>query len=62
MHSNKFWIGNALLAVSLVMLIFLGGLWELLGSWAMVLWMGLVGVGMYLITHDKGAAGGRMPD
>jgi hypothetical protein len=60
-HSSTFWIGNALLAVSLVMLIFLGALWELMGSLAMVIWMGFAGVGMYLITRDKGPAS-NMPD
>ena len=60
-HTPHFWLGNALLGVSLVMLIFLGGLWEALGVWAMVLWMGLAGTGMYLITKDKGPTS-NMPD
>lgn len=60
-HTTSFWLGNALLGVSLLMLIFLGSLWESLGSWAMVLWMGLAGAGMYLVTKDKGPSS-NMPD
>jgi len=60
-HTSNFWIGNSLLGLSLVMLIFLGSLWENLGVWAMVLWMGLAGTGMYLVTKDKGPAS-NMPD
>ncbi len=57
----SFWVGNSLLALALAMLFFLGPLSELLGAWAMVLWMGLAGVGMYLITKDKGPSS-NMPD
>ena len=53
-HSPGFWFGNILLGLSLVMLIFLGPLWEIMGSWAMGLWMLLAGAGFYLITRDKG--------
>ncbi|MEW6677635.1 MAG: hypothetical protein AB1421_06920 [Pseudomonadota bacterium] len=60
-HPSSFWIGNVLLGLSLVMLIFLGTLWELMGSLAMVIWMGFAGVGMYLITRDKGPSS-NMPD
>jgi len=60
-HTTSFWLGNALLGVSLLMLIFLGSLWESLGVWTMVLWMGLAGTGMYLVTKDKGPAS-NMPD
>jgi hypothetical protein len=60
-HPPSFWLGNALLGLSLVMLIFLGGLWETLGVWAMALWMGLAGFGMYFVTRDKGP-GSNMPD
>lgn len=58
---SNFWIGNTLLGISLVMLIFLGQLWEALGVWAMVLWMALAGFGMYFVTKDKGP-GSNMPD
>lgn len=45
-----FWIGNGLLALALAILFFLGPLSEMLGAWTLILWMGLAGVGMYLIT------------
>jgi hypothetical protein len=58
-HPPSFWLGNALLALSLVLLMFLGRLWEMMGPLAMALWMLLAGVGMYLVTRDKGP---RLPD
>jgi hypothetical protein len=60
-HGPEFWIGNALLGLSLIMLIFLGALWEALGVWAMMLWMVLAGAGMYFVTRDKGP-GSNLPD
>jgi hypothetical protein len=60
-HGRDFWIGNALLGVSLVLLIFLGSLWEALGAGAMVLWMAVAGAGMYFVTRDKGP-GSNLPD
>jgi purine-cytosine permease-like protein len=60
-HGSSFWLGNVLLGVSLVMLIFLGSLWEAIGALAMVLWMVLAGVGMYLVTRDKGPTS-KLPD
>ena len=54
-----FWIGNGLLGLSLVALLFMGSLWEYLGSGAMMLWMVMAGVGMYLVTRDGGS---NMPD
>jgi hypothetical protein len=56
-----FWVGNGLLGLALAMLFFLGPLSELIGVWAIVLWMGLAGVGMYLITRDKGPTS-NLPD
>ncbi len=56
-----FWVGNGLLGLALALLFFLGPLSELLGVWAIVLWMGLAGVGMYLITRDKGPTS-NLPD
>lgn len=52
-HSLNFWLGNGLLGLALVSLFFLNRLWELLGVWAMVLWMGLAGIGMYFLMTDK---------
>jgi len=60
-HSSNFWLGNALLGLALAMLIFLGSLWETLGIWTMVLWMGLAAAGMYLVMKDKGPSS-NMPD
>jgi hypothetical protein len=33
----------------------------MLGGWAVVVWMALAGVGMYLITKDKGPTN-NLPD
>jgi len=60
-HNATFWLGNTLLGVALMMLLFLDSLWQNLGSWAMGLWMLLAAVGMYLVTKDKGP-GTNMPD
>lgn len=57
-----FWIGNGLLGLALAMLFFFGPLAEQLGGvLAMILWMLLAGVGMYLITRDKGPSN-DLPD
>jgi hypothetical protein len=53
-HTPTFWLGNALLGLALVMLLFVDSLWARFGSWALGLWMLLAGIGMYLITRDKG--------
>lgn len=50
----QFWIGNGLLAVALLALFFMGPLSEIMGIWAMGLWMVLAGIGMYFIMQDKG--------
>lgn len=49
-HGPEFWIGNALLGLSLIMLIFLGALWEALGVWAMMLWMILAGRLVHILS------------
>ncbi|MDH5785476.1 MAG: hypothetical protein OEZ16_07705 [Chromatiales bacterium] len=49
----RFWLGNGVMAVALLMLLFMGRIWELLGVGAMVLWVLLVGVGVYLLMSDK---------
>jgi len=41
----KFWLGNAVLAVAMVMLLFMGRLWEILGNSAMALWIAVVAIG-----------------
>ncbi len=60
-QKTNFWIGNTILALSAIMLFFMGPLSELLGGWAMVLWMGFAGVGMYFVTRDKGPES-KVPD
>lgn len=51
--SIKFWIGNGVLAVALLMLLFMEYVWALLGSATMVVWILLVGVGIYFLMNDK---------
>lgn len=53
-HGPAFWLGNGLLGLALIMMFFLGALWEALGVWAMGLWMALAGAGMYFLMRDKG--------
>jgi hypothetical protein len=52
--TTKFWLGNGILAVALLLLLFMGKLWLLMGVGAMVLWTALVAVGVYLLMSDKG--------
>jgi len=49
----NFVMGNIILTVCVVMLLFMGSLWEQLGAGALVLWMVLAGVGMYFIMGEK---------
>ncbi|MDP2829199.1 MAG: hypothetical protein Q8O37_11405 [Sulfuricellaceae bacterium] len=60
-HGRRFWIGNAILALALATLFFMDELSTHLGVWAMVLWMVMVGVGVSILTSDKGGPNG-MPD
>jgi len=58
---NKyFWLGNAVLTLALVMLLFMGQLWTLLGAWAMGLWAAVAAIGTWLLMQGKG--GPREPD
>lgn len=52
-HSQNFWIGNGVLALAMLTLLFMGPISEALGIWAVVLWMVLAGVGMALVVSDK---------
>lgn len=52
-HGRNFWIGNAVLAVAMLALFFMGPLSEALGIWAAVLWMVLAAVGMSLVMSDR---------
>lgn len=51
----KFWTGNAFLAVSLAVLFFMEPISQLMGAWAMGLWILLAGIGFYLVTTDRSA-------
>ena len=56
MNENKpktFWLGNAVLTVAFIVLLGIGKLWEAFGFWAMLLWIALVGLGVYLLLSDK---------
>lgn len=52
-NTRNFWIGNAILALAMLMLFFMGPLSEALGIWAAVLWMAVAAVGMALVMSDK---------
>ena len=52
-HSRNFWLGNGILAVAMLTLLFMGTLSDALGMWAVVLWMVLAAVGMALVMSDK---------
>ena len=52
-HRRNFWIGNAVLALAMLMLLFMGPLSNALGVWAAVMWMGVAAVGMALVMSDK---------
>lgn len=52
-HGPKFWLGNGVMALALVVLLFMGTLWQSMGVWAMGLWAALAGLGGYLLMADK---------
>jgi hypothetical protein len=52
-RSRNFWVGNAVLALAMLMLFFMGPLSEALGIWAAVLWMAVAAAGMSLVMSDK---------
>lgn len=52
----NFWIGNGLLAVAMLLLLFMGAVWEQLGVTAMILWIALVIAGVYFLMKDKGSS------
>jgi hypothetical protein len=49
----RFWAGNAVLVVAVVVLLNMGALSERYGMWAVGLWMALVALGFYLIMSGK---------
>ncbi|MCA1979137.1 MAG: hypothetical protein LDL19_07850 [Thiobacillus sp.] len=50
---SRFWIGNGILVVAMLMLFYMGPLSEALGFWAAVLWMVVAAVGMGFLMSDK---------
>lgn len=52
-QSLNFWLGNGILAVALLLVLFMGSLWEVLGRGAMVIWIVLVVAGVYLLMKDN---------
>jgi hypothetical protein len=57
----RFWAGNAVLAVAVLVLLNMGGLSERFGMGAVALWMALVALGFYLIMSGKEPPG-SMPE
>ncbi|WP_018233400.1 hypothetical protein [Thioalkalivibrio thiocyanodenitrificans] len=57
-----FILGNVILGLAAVMLLFMGRLWEILGAWSLILWMAMAAGGVYLITKDKDAGPGGPPN
>ena len=57
----RFWAGNGVLVAALIVMFNMGALSERYGFWAVVLWMGLVALGFYLIMSGKEPPG-SMPE
>jgi hypothetical protein len=49
-NNNKFILGNIILGVALLMLWYMGALWEYMGAAAMGLWIAVTGLGAYLVS------------
>jgi hypothetical protein len=52
MNNNPFVLGNIILGVALVLLLFMGHAWEMMGPAAMVLWVALAATGVALLMKD----------
>ncbi|MFW5452151.1 hypothetical protein [Thioalkalivibrio sulfidiphilus] len=57
-----FILGNVILGLAAVMLLFMGHLWEMMGAWSLVLWMAMAAGGVYLIAKDKDIGPGGPPN
>lgn len=55
-RKRNFWLGNAILAIALVVLLNLESLSKAMGFGAMILWIVLVAVGATLVMSDKGGS------
>ena len=51
--SGAFWLGNLILAAALLMLLYMNTLWEMMGGFAMILWIGIVAVGVYFLMEKS---------
>lgn len=60
-QKTRFWAGNIVLVVALVILLNMGALSERYGMSAVILWMALVALGFYLIMSGKEPPG-SMPE
>ena len=60
-QKTRFWAGNAVLAVAVIVLLNMGALSERYGMGAVIFWMALVAVGFYLIMSGKEPPG-SMPE
>jgi uncharacterized membrane protein YobD (UPF0266 family) len=52
-HGTRFKVGNAVLVVALLVMLFMGTLTQYIGMSAMFLWMALAALGFYLIYTDR---------
>ncbi|HOB66392.1 MULTISPECIES: hypothetical protein [unclassified Ottowia] len=50
---TSFWLGNALLVVALLMLLFMNPIAERIGMLAFAIWAVLAAAGVYLVMKDK---------
>ncbi len=51
--NTRFWLANGILAVAMVILLFMGSLWEFMGSFSVVLWAGVAGAGAWLLMKQE---------
>lgn len=54
---RDFLLGNALLALAALAILFFGPLWERFGVGALVGWMVLAALGVYFVTRDNETPG-----
>ncbi|QTR55086.1 hypothetical protein [Thiothrix unzii] len=52
MKNTNFWIGNGLLALALIILVFMGTLSQMFGIGAVVVWMIVAAAGTYFIMKS----------
>ena len=52
-HGKNFWLGNAIMALALILLLNMGALWEKFGLGAMIAWVILAGIGTFFLMSGK---------